>query len=120
MRRRERGFALPVVLLLLLLVAAGSALIVIRVRTTQRETSVEAVSVQALWAVEGALESAAHALRQGESPPRTLVIGGQTVEIQVRSNASGWDVEARTTPTIAEIHVSLDARGRQISWQRIR
>ena len=120
MRHHERGFALPIVLLLVILAAAGSALIVTRVRTTHQETAVHAASVQALWAAEGAIESAAHALRRGATPPRALRIGGHDVDLDVKPTDAGWDVRARTVPNVAEIHVTLDGSGRQTTWKRIR
>ena len=117
---RERGFALPTVLFLLILAAAGSALIATRILTTHQETAVQATSTQALWAVEGAIETARHAGRLGEAPPAAVRIGGYDVAIEVTKTDERSVIHARTVPNIAEVRVTLDAAGQQTGWKRVR
>lgn len=118
-QQAERGFALIVVLLLIVLVSAGSALIVTRIGTTQQETATHSNETQALWAVEGAIETAVHAVRQGTTPRATLRIGSHNLAVDATRTDSGWSVQARTVPTVAEIHVTLNAAGAQTTWKRV-
>ena len=120
MRHRQSGFALPIVLLLVILVGVGSLIVVTRTTTARQERHVQATATQAFWAVEGALEVTAHAVRQGQTPPATLRIGGQEVVVEVARDGDMWTVRARTEPNAAEVHATLRLDGARATWKRLR
>lgn len=112
MRGGERGTAMILAMVVLGMAASLGVILLERSRGVEAATRHDRTELQALYAAEGGLAHARHALARDESyAGETIRVGGFDVAIEVDANADGWTAVARVTGVRIDATLKHNAAG---------